>query len=130
MELEEILDLFELPQRVDLIPKLDVYATAPPAFGMAVLHWWKTTGQLFYPPVALVAKEFLVVQATSATCERLFSEGHRVINYRRSRLTAGSFEVLMMLKSWYSNDDLRADEDEDGDEDDRPFNIRLNAPTD
>ncbi|XP_078439264.1 20 kDa chaperonin, chloroplastic-like [Wolffia australiana] len=33
-------------------------------------------------------------------------------------------EVLMMLKSWYNNDDLIAEEDEDGDEDDRPFDIR------
>ena len=46
------------------------------------------TGQVSYPLLALVAKEFLAVQATSATCERLFLEGPRVINYRRSRLIA------------------------------------------
>ncbi|XP_078444625.1 uncharacterized protein LOC144713806 [Wolffia australiana] len=76
-----------------------------------------------------MAKEFLAVQATSAACERLFSEGRRVINYWRSRLMAESVEELMMLKSWYSNDNLRAYENKDSDEEDGPFNISLNAPT-
>ena len=31
------------------------------------------TSQVSYPLLALVAKEFLAVQATSAACERLFS---------------------------------------------------------
>ena len=70
------------------------------------------TGQVSYPLLALVAKEFLVVQATSAACEPLFLEGRRVINYRRSRLTAESVEVLITLKSWYSNEDLRAKDDD------------------
>ena len=33
------------------------------------------TGQVSYPLLALVAKEFLAVQVASAACERLFSEG-------------------------------------------------------
>ena len=44
MELEELLDPSELPQRVNPMEELDVYATAPPAFGAEVLHWWRTTG--------------------------------------------------------------------------------------
>ncbi|XP_078442931.1 uncharacterized protein LOC144712513 [Wolffia australiana] len=122
MELEEILDPSELPQRVDPIAELDVYATPPQH-----LVWRCYIGQFSYPALALVAKEFLAVQATSAACDSLFSEGRRVINYRRSRLTVESIEVLMMLKSRYNNDDLRGDEDKDGDEEDEPFNIRLNA---
>ncbi|XP_078442919.1 uncharacterized protein LOC144712496 [Wolffia australiana] len=127
MELQELLDPSEILQRVDPIEELDVYVTAPPAFGTEVLHWWKMTGQLSFPMLALVPKEFLVVQATSAACERLFSEGRRVINYMRSRLTAESVEVLMMLKSWYNNEDLRANEDEDGDENGGPVNICVDA---
>ncbi|XP_078433662.1 uncharacterized protein LOC144704952 [Wolffia australiana] len=118
MELEEILDPSKLPQRVDPIAELDVYTMPPPAFGMVVLHWWKPTVQLSYPALALVAKEFLEVQAMSAVCERLFLEGRQVIDYTRSRVTAESVEVLMMLKALYSNDDLRADEDKDVDEED------------
>ena len=34
------------------------------------------TGQVSYPLLVLLAKEFLEVQETSAACERLFSEGH------------------------------------------------------
>ncbi|XP_078447636.1 uncharacterized protein LOC144716402 [Wolffia australiana] len=128
MELQELLDLSELPQKVDLIEELDVYATAPPAFSTEVLHWWKTTG--FLPSLALVVKEFLAVQATSVMCEHLFLEGRRVINYRPSRLTTESVEVLMMLKSWYSNDDFSAKEDNDGDDDDKPFSIRVDAHID
>ena len=56
-------------------------------------------GQVSYPLLALVAKEFLAVQATNAACEQIFSEGRRVYNYRHSRLTVESVEVLIMLKS-------------------------------
>ena len=57
------------------------------------------TGQVSYPLLALVVKEFLAVQATSVACERLFSEGRQVINYRCSRLTTESVKVLITLKS-------------------------------
>ena len=33
------------------------------------------TGQVSYPLLALMEKEFLEVQATSAACERIFSAG-------------------------------------------------------
>ena len=84
-------------------------------------------GQVSYPLLALVAKEFLAVQATSATCERLFSEGRRVINYRRSRLTAESVEVLITLKSWYSNEDLRAEDDDGYNSDDGPLVVNVDS---
>ena len=84
-------------------------------------------GQVSYPLLALVAKEFLAVQATSTACERLFSKGRRVINYRRSRLTVESVEVLITLKSWYTNEDLRA-EDEDGyNSDDGPLVVNVDS---
>ena len=85
------------------------------------------TGQISYPLLALVAKEFLVVQATSAVCERLFSEGRRGINYIRSRLTAESVEVLMTLESWYSNEDLRAEDDDGCSDDDGPLVINVDS---
>ena len=85
------------------------------------------TCQVSYPLLALVAKEFLAVQATSAACERLFSEGRRVINYRRSRLTIESVEVLIMLKSWYSNEDLGAEDDDSYNSDDGPLVVNVDS---
>ena len=40
-EMEALLDLSELPQRVGLMEELDLYATAPPppVLGTEVLHW-------------------------------------------------------------------------------------------
>ena len=82
-------------------------------------------GQVSYPLLALFAKEFLAVQATSAACERFFSEGRQVINYKRSRLTAESVEVLITLKSSYSNEDLRAEDDDGYNSDDRPLIVNF-----
>ena len=74
-----------------------------------------------------MAKEFLAVQATSAACERLFSEGRRVINYRCSRLTTESVEVMMTLKSWYSNEDLRVEDDDGYNDDDGPLVVNVDS---
>ena len=82
-------------------------------------------GQVSYPLLALVAREFLAVQATSTACERLFPEGRRVINYRRSKLTAESVEVLITLKSWYSNEDLRAEDDDGYNSDEGPLVVNV-----
>ena len=85
------------------------------------------TGQVSYPLLALVAKEFLAVQATSVACEHFFSEGRRLINYIRSRLTAKSVEVLITLKSWYSNEDLRAEDDDGYNSDDGPLVVNVDS---
>ena len=39
-EMEALLDLYELPQRVGPMEELDLYATAPLVLGTEVLHWW------------------------------------------------------------------------------------------
>ena len=85
------------------------------------------TGQVSHPLLALVAKEFLEVQATSAACERLSSEGYRVINYKRSRLTVESIEVMITLKSWYSNEDLRTEDDDGYNSDDGPLVVNVDS---
>ena len=85
------------------------------------------TGQVSYPFLALVAKEFLAVQVTSAAFERLFLEGRRVINYRCSRHTSESIEVLITLKSWYSNDDLIAEDDDGYKSDDGPLVVNVDS---
>ena len=85
------------------------------------------TGQISYPLLALVAKEFLVVQATSAACDQLFSKGCRVINYKHSRLTTESVEVLTTLKSGYSNEDLRVEDDDGYNSDEGPLVINVDS---
>ena len=76
-------------------------------------------GQVSYSLLALVVKEFVAVQATSAACEQLFSEGRRVINY--------SVEVLISLKSWYSKEDLRAEDDDGYNSDDGPLVVNFDS---
>ena len=85
------------------------------------------TSQVSYHLLVLVTKEFLEVQATNILCEQLFSEGCRVISYRHSRLTAESVEVLITLKSWYSNEDLRAEDDDGYNSDDEPFVVNVDS---
>ena len=85
------------------------------------------TGQVLYPLLALVAKEFLAIQGTGAACEQIFSEGGRVINCKHSRLTTESVEVLITLKSWYSNKDLRAEDDDGYNSDDGPLVVNIDS---
>ena len=85
------------------------------------------TGQVSYHLLALVAKDFLEVQATNVVCEQLFLEGCRVISYRCSRLTAESVEVLITLKSWNSNEDLRAEDDDGYNSDDEPLVVNVDS---
>jgi hAT family C-terminal dimerisation region len=60
------------------------------------LSWWKTHEALF-PNVALAAKYFLAIPATSVASERLFSKEGWAITKMRARLTGGNAECYTVL---------------------------------
>ena len=48
----------------------------------------------------MLARSYLQIPATSASSERFFSQGARIINKDRNRLNKDTFEYIISLKSW------------------------------
>ena len=68
-----------------------------------VLAWWKGYEDKF-PRLALLAKKYLSIQATSAPSERIFSKAGRIIDEQRTRLNseiAGNLLYVAMNYSWH-----------------------------
>jgi len=61
-----------------------------------VLEWWRQHDKLF-PRVALGAKYFLAIPATSVTSERVFSMAGRTITKLRARMTGPDAEKYIVL---------------------------------
>ena len=53
-----------------------------------------------YPVLSLLARNYLQIPATSASSERFFSQGAKIINKDRNRLNKDTFEYIIALKSW------------------------------
>ena len=70
------------------VPKLDTESDP--------LEWWKRNESV-YPGLAKVAKKYLVVPATSAPSERLFSKSGKVVNELRASLKPDKVEMLTFL---------------------------------
>ena len=67
------------------------------------LEWWKLNESRF-PHLALLAKKYLSIQATSAPSERIFSKAGRIISDLRTRLNSTISGMLMYLSEnwdWY-----------------------------
>ena len=78
------------------------------------LEWWKNN-QMKFPTVAAIAKKFLVVQATSATSERIFSRARRIVTTDRNRLdplTVGSLLYVSENLEWYTKMSIEPNYDE------------------
>ena len=58
------------------------------------LDFWKNYEKLF-PELAVLAKKFLSVQASS---ERMFSIAGRIFQFKRRRMSHGLFFALVFLK--------------------------------
>jgi len=67
------------------------------------LQWWKLNVHR-YPKLALLAKTFLCIPATSVPCERLFSSAGYIVNKTRSSLEPNTVNMLVCLRSWLSDD--------------------------
>jgi hypothetical protein len=61
------------------------------------LEFWKTH-QGTYPKMAVAARRYLAIPATTASSERLFSSAGNVISDRRSRLLPDRASALILLR--------------------------------
>ena len=71
-----------------------------------VLAWWRRNQELF-PHLAVLARKYLSMQATSAPSERIFSRARQIIDEKRTRLgpeMAGSLLYVAMNYEWYTKD--------------------------
>lgn len=89
--------LLVLPGRIDGEIKLykrelQIDATADP------LAWWKSRASA-YPLMAVVARKWLAVPASSAASERLFSKAGLTVTDKRTRLGAEMVATLVFLNS-------------------------------
>jgi len=63
------------------------------------LKWWKTNSHRF-PILALLARRYLAIPATSASIKGIFSTGGNIITKLRSNLEPETVKKLILLKSW------------------------------
>lgn len=62
------------------------------------LDWWsRSTSMVRFPTVALVARAYLAIPATSVASERLFSKCGLVISDRRASLSPAHVEQIVFL---------------------------------
>ncbi len=68
--------------------------------------------------MSLLARKYLQISATSASSERLFSQGALIINKQRNRLNKDVFEYIISLKSWniFKDEEEKENEEEKEDE--------------
>ncbi|KAL6495352.1 hypothetical protein OROGR_029915 [Orobanche gracilis] len=64
-----------------------------------LLKWWAKRSTIF-PVVATIAKEILVVPASTVSVEQAFSVGGYILDERRSRLTPQNLEAQALLNDW------------------------------
>ena len=61
--------------------------------------------------MAILARRYLQIPATSASSERYFSQGNLNINKLRNRLNKSTFNMIMCLKSWgIINEDIEGED--------------------
>jgi hAT family C-terminal dimerisation region/Domain of unknown function (DUF4413) len=82
--------------------EIDNYLNAPNEINMDPLFWWKTN-QSKYPVLSLIAKDFLIIQATSVPSEQAFSVAGNAITQTRNRLDPETARATLCLKSWIEN---------------------------
>ena len=64
---------------------------------------WKTH-QNKYPVLSLIAKDYLIIQATSVSSEQAFSVAGNTITQTRNRLKPETARATLCLKSWIENE--------------------------
>ena len=82
------------------------------------LQWWYSIGSEKHPPLAILAKGFLSLCASSSLSKCLFLSGRGIITYKRGRLSPKTISILMTLKSWSYKDEIDNDVEELGEDDD------------
>jgi len=77
---------------------IDLYKSLPNALPRTdPLLWWKTN-QFQFPTLATLAKRYLAIPASQASCERLFSIAKNDVTETRTRILPELVEALLMLR--------------------------------
>jgi hypothetical protein len=63
-----------------------------------VLLWWRDIGQVQFPRIAVMARQYLAIPASSATSERVFSFAGLTLSDLRKSLLDGTLESIMWAK--------------------------------
>lgn len=66
------------------------------------LMWWKEH-ENEYPVLSLIAKDYLIIQATSVAAEQAFSIAGNTITQTRNKLDPETAREILCLKSWIEN---------------------------
>ncbi|CAG9836709.1 unnamed protein product [Diabrotica balteata] len=83
-----------------VIDELEEYLSKPRAANSKdFLEWWRTH-ETEYPTLSKMARDFLLIPATSVPAERLFSKASLVIRKHRNRLSDESARWLLCINSW------------------------------
>ncbi|KZV77954.1 hypothetical protein EXIGLDRAFT_597169, partial [Exidia glandulosa HHB12029] len=60
-----------------------------------------------YPRLSRMARDYLMIPATSVNVERIFSRGRHLLHYERNRLAPESIRALLCLGEWARIDILK-----------------------
>ena len=82
--------------------EIDNYLNSSNDFNTDPLLWWKEH-QNKYPILSSIAKDYLIIQATSVAAEQAFSIAGNTITPTRNKLDSETAREILCLKSWIEN---------------------------
>lgn len=80
---------------------LDEYLNAPEEEVNVLTYWKAKSSYSRWMPLARMARDYLIVQATSVTSEQIFSVAKHTISETRNRIDAEKARASLCLKTWY-----------------------------
>jgi hypothetical protein len=83
--------------------EINNYLNTPNEMDTDPLLWWKVHQQE-YPILSSIAKDYLIIQATSVPSEQAFSIAGNMISQTRNQLNSDTSRAILCLKSWIEND--------------------------
>ena len=94
----ELLGAYYIAPSTDNVEKeVDSYLKdPPPLLDSSPTEWWKTNESRF-PRLAILARQYLCIPATSVPCERVFSAAGLTVTRLRSRLTPEHVDMIIFL---------------------------------
>jgi hypothetical protein len=82
--------------------EIDNYLSTPNDLNTNPLMWWKSHHKE-YPILSIIAKDYLMIQATSVAAEQAFSVAGNTITQTRNKLDSETKKEILCLKSWIEN---------------------------
>src|SRR3954452_7468682 len=91
------------PTEIPEFDEINNYLNTPNDINIDPLMWWKEH-QDEYPVLSLIAKDYLIIQATSVAAEQAFSVAGNTITQTRNKLEPETARATLCLKSWIENE--------------------------